>query len=98
MAYVNSRPYGGNYCEGEVVSPYGGSYSNEYRIDEYGNRVPHHHHHHTPVGGVIGGAIPDGYDHHHHYGRPTEIIERREERIVEAPCDPYQRVCLLLLT
>nr|AJK93573.1 salt-induced hydrophilic protein [Suaeda glauca] len=93
MSYLN-RPYESNYYEvdREVIreGPYG-SYSAEYRIDEYGNRVPHHHHHHNGIGGVVG-DISGGHRHHQHYGRPTEIYERTEERIVDNAYDPYRRI------
>uniref|UniRef100_A0A803LWH1 Uncharacterized protein n=1 Tax=Chenopodium quinoa TaxID=63459 RepID=A0A803LWH1_CHEQI len=60
MSYLN-RPYESNYYEAdrEVIreGPYG-NYSAEYRIDEYGNRVPHHNynqnqHHQNGVAGVV---------------------------------------------
>lgn len=104
MDYGYNRPYGNNYYEAEreVIreGPYGG-YQAEYRLDEYGNRVSHHR---SGVGNVVTEivkeVIPGGHNHNHHhghqhYGRPAEIIERREERIVDSVYDPYvQRVCL----
>ncbi|KAL2926960.1 Chitin synthase C, partial [Bienertia sinuspersici] len=84
MSYVN-RSY-----DSEVIheGPYG-SYSAEYRIDEYGNRVPHHqhHHHHNGIGGVVSEIVGDITDHHHHHqhhhhDRPAEVIR-------ESPCDSY---------
>ncbi|KAL2902823.1 ADP-ribosylation factor GTPase-activating protein AGD2 [Bienertia sinuspersici] len=93
MSYVN-RSY-----DSEVIheGPYG-SYSAEYRIDEYGNRVPHHqlHHHHNGVGGVVSEIVGDITDHHHHHhhhhDRPAEVYERREEHIVDSAYDPYRRI------
>ncbi|KNA18870.1 hypothetical protein SOVF_066710 [Spinacia oleracea] len=100
MSYLN-RPYESNYYEAETEvireGPYG-SYSAEYRVDEYGNRVPHHNHHrHNGVGEVVSEIVTDvisgGRHHgnHNHYNGPTEIIERREERIVDSSYDPYRR-------
>lgn len=100
MAYIN-RPYGNNYyeVEKEVVreGPYGSAYgSAEYRIDEYGNRV---HHHRNGLGNVVTEVVSEvipGHHHHphnhhnHQYGRPAEIIERREERIIDNSYDPYR--------
>lgn len=94
MAYVN-RSYGNNYfdAEKEVVREEGsyGSYSSEYRVDECGNRVypvGHRNHQNEVVAEVVTEVVPS---HHHHYGGPTEIIERRDERIVDNAYDPYRR-------
>ncbi|XP_021757643.1 uncharacterized protein LOC110722673 [Chenopodium quinoa] len=106
MSYLN-RPYESNYYEAdrEVIreGPYG-NYSAEYRIDEYGNRVPHHNynqnqHHQNGVAGVVkeivsevmSGGHKHNHNNHHHHG-PTEYIERREERIVDSTYDPYRRM------
>ncbi|XP_021754330.1 uncharacterized protein LOC110719659 [Chenopodium quinoa] len=95
MAYVN-RPYGNNYYEAEreVIreGPYG-SYAADYRVDEYGNRI---HHHRNGLGNVVTEIVSEVPAHHHHHhqhlGVPGEIVERREERIVDAAYDPYRRM------